>query len=299
VPTQPVPTQPAESTRPNEYAQEYLDRGADRIGLHVYPEPADPSGPVVVIWPAMGTPARYYRPLAANLRAHGLGVVVADLRGTGSSTPRASRRSHYGYAELAGDVGAVQQALKPRLDGRRSLLLGHSLGGQAALVHLALAEQAGERSTVDALVLVAVGLPYFRAYAPGTAAVVLPYTQAIAATAALFGVWPGWSFGGRQARGVMRDWGYTARHGRYPRMDGADVESALRSLTTRVLAVSVDNDRYTPPATTDHLVAKLAAAPVVRDHYTAAQAGAALDHFSWVRASAALAARIAEYAAPR
>jgi len=47
------------------------------------------------------------------------------------------------------------------------------------------------------------------------------------------------------------------------------------------------------------VAAKLAAAPVVRERYTAAQAGGPVDHFRWVRASAALAARIAEFAATR
>ncbi|GAB3957441.1 hypothetical protein GCM10027614_72920 [Micromonospora vulcania] len=72
-----------------EYAQEFVDVDGGRLGMQVYPEPAGPAGaPVVVIWPAMGVRARYYRPFAAALRSAGLAVVVADLRGTGASTPR-------------------------------------------------------------------------------------------------------------------------------------------------------------------------------------------------------------------
>jgi predicted alpha/beta hydrolase len=247
----------------------------------------------VVIWPAMGVPARYYRPFARELGAAGLAAVVADLRGTGSSTPPPSRRSRYGLADLVGDVEAVQAALTPRLEGRTVLLLGHSLGGQAAVLHLALADE----SMVSGLVLVAVGLPYFRAYPTRQGAAVLPYTQSIAAVAEVLGVWPGWGFGGRQARGVIRDWAYTARRGRYPRLDGSDPEAALRSLRTPVLAVSVEHDQYTPASTVDYLVAKLAAAPVIRERYTAAQAGGPLDHFGWVRAGRPLAARVAAFAA--
>jgi predicted alpha/beta hydrolase len=277
-----------------EYVQEYVDRGTDRIGLHVYPTPDDPAAPAVVVWPAMGVPARYYRPFARELTAAGLAVVVADLRGTGSSTPRPSRRSRYGMAELVADVGAVQEALKSRVDGRATLLVGHSLGGQAALLHLATAD-GSLHSTVDGLVLVAVGLPYFRAYPGRRAATVLPYTQSIVAATELFGVWPGWGFGGRQARGVIRDWGYTARHGRYPRLGGVDVEAALPALRTPVLAVSVAGDRFTPESTMDDLVGRLAGAPVTREHY--AVQDQPLDHFRWVRASGPLAARIAGFAA--
>ncbi|MEV1287876.1 alpha/beta fold hydrolase [Micromonospora sp. NPDC049679] len=277
-----------------EYLQEYVDRGSDQVGLQIYPEPEDVTdAPVVVICPAMGVPARYYRPFAAALRAAGLAVVVADLRGTGASTPAPSRLSGYGYAELVADVGAVLDAVKPQRDGRRTLLLGHSLGGQAAALHLALT---GDR-TVDGLVLVASGVPYWRAFPGPRGYGVLPYTQGIAATAALLRVWPGWGFGGRQARGVIRDWAYAARTGRFPAIDGVDAEAALATVLTPVFAVSVDDDQYTPPRTLDHLCAKLAAAPVRREHYTTAQAGAPTDHFTWVRASVPLAARIADFAA--
>ncbi|MBQ0897394.1 alpha/beta fold hydrolase [Micromonospora sp. U56] len=277
-----------------EYSQEFVDVDGARIGVQVYPEPDGPAGaPVVVLWPAMGVRARYYRPFAAALRDAGLAVVVADLRGTGASTPAPSRACRYGYAELAGDVGAVLDALKPRLDGRTRLLLGHSLGGQAALLHLAL----HGADAVDGLALLAVGVPYWRSYPGARRYGVLPYTQGIAATAATLGVWPGWGFGGRQARGVIRDWAHTARTGRFPVLDGVDAEAAVGRIGTPVLAVSVDDDQYTPHGTLDHLCAKLTAAPVTRDRYTTAEAGAPLDHFTWVRAGRPLAARVAAFAA--
>ncbi len=274
-----------------DYAIEYVDRGTDRLAVHVYPEPDLASGPAAVLLPAMGVPARYYRPFAAHLRAEGFGVAVADLRGTGDSTPPPRRRSRYGYPNLADDIGAVLDALGARFAGRTVLLVGHSLGGQVALLHLATAPAP---STVDGVVLVAVGLPYFRAY-PGRwrQARVLQLTQTVVATSAVLGVWPGWGFGGRQARGVIRDWGYSARHGRYP----GGLDAALASMRTPVLAVTVEHDTYAPAGTTDVLVAKLTAASVVRERYTAAQAGTPVDHFRWVRASAGLAPRIAGFAA--
>ncbi len=248
-----------------EYAQEYVDRGVDRIGLQVYPEPDAPDAPAVVIWPAMGVPARYYRPFAAELRSAGLAVFVADLRGTGASSPRPSRPC---------------------------LLLGHSLGGQTCLLHVALtggADAAG-------LVLVATVLPYWRTYPGASSYALLAYTQGIATVAALRGVWPGWGFGGRQARGVIRDWAYSARRGRYPSLAGTDPQPALAAMRNPVLAVSVDGDRYAPVPSLDHLCGMLAMAPVERVHYTTAEAGTPLDHFTWVRAGGPLARRVAEFA---
>lgn len=271
-----------------EYGQEYVARGADRVGVQVYPEPDDPGAPMVVVWPAMGVPARYYRPFAGQLRAAGLAVAVADLRGTGASTPAASRHSRDGYADLADDVGAVLDHLAPRLDGRRVILLGHSLGGQACALYLARTE----KPAADALALVAVGLPWFRSYPAARARGVLWMTQSINSVAAVLGVWPGWGFGGRQARGVISDWAYTARHGRFPR---AVAESGLSPVRLPVLAVSVEGDQYTPAATLDHLCAMMPAAAIHRVHLTTADLGAPVDHFTWARTSTPIAGLVADF----
>ncbi len=176
-------------------------------------------------------------------------------------------------------MGAVLDALKPRLDGRQRYLLGHSLGGQACALHLALHDGAD----VDGLILVAVGLPWYRSY-PGRRrfgrARLHPVDRRRPRPCC--GVWPGWGFGGRQARGVIRDWGYTARHGRFPRLDGVDVEAALATVRTPVLAISVDADQYTPRGHPGPpLRASSPRAPIERVHLHRA----ILDHFTWVRAS--------------
>ena len=59
-----------------------------------------------LLLPAMGTPARYYRPFAEACAAVGFHVFLPELPGTGSSTPRPSRAFDYGYRELV-DAWAV------------------------------------------------------------------------------------------------------------------------------------------------------------------------------------------------
>jgi predicted alpha/beta hydrolase len=274
-----------------DYAQSYLDRGSDRLGLHRYPVPADATA-LVVVWPAMGVPARYYRPLAQALTAEGLAVVVADLRGTGTSTPAPSTASRYGYSDLTDDIGAVLDHLRPEFEGRRIILLGHSLGGQACALHLARTGGAG----VDGLVLVAVGLPWFRSYPRPRRWGLLAFTQWIRAWSAIRGVWPGTGFGGRQARGVMRDWAYTARHGRFPRFDGMDMAIALAAVRTPILAISVEHDQFTPPSTLDHLCAMMPDAPLDRVHLSTEEFGQRIDHFTWVKAPSPIATRVAAMA---
>jgi predicted alpha/beta hydrolase len=247
------------------------------------------SGPAVaIVWPAMGTPARFYRRFAEELQAAGLTAVVADLRGTGESGPAPTRASRWAYGQLAADVGTVLAAVRRSYPGGKAILVGHSLGGQAALLHLAAAPGA----PVDGLVLVAVGLPYWRAYRRGGAAV-LAYTQGINAVSTVLRVWPGWTFGGRQARGVIGDWAASARTGRYR----LDVEAALPTVKTPVLAISFDGDRFTPHGTLDHLLAKVPAAPVTRERLRLPVVDGRPVHFAWVRESGPVAARIASFVA--
>jgi predicted alpha/beta hydrolase len=273
-----------------------VDRGSDRLGIQLHPAEA-PDAPLVVVFPAMGVPGGYYTRFARSLNEAGLGVAVADLRGTGASAPPPSRDSRYGYAELADDVAAVLDALAEHRAGRRTVLLGHSLGGQACVLHLAREAARGGGNGVDGLVLIAVGLPYWRTYPAPARFAVLAMTQVINAVSAALRVWPGWGFGGRQARGVIRDWAYTARHGAFAAHLGA--EPGLSQVDLPVLAISVDDDQYTPPATSDHLVSFLTAADVRREHLTSAEAGAPLDHFKWVKSGAALAPRIVGWLTPR
>jgi predicted alpha/beta hydrolase len=269
---------------------ETVARGSDTIALHVHPAPED-APTLAVLWPAMGVPARYYRKFAAELGAAGVATVVADLRGTGSSTPSPSRASRYGMADLTADIEAVLQHLKPRRAGRRTILIGHSLGGQACALHLA-SEPA---SDVAGLALLAVGLPYWRDYPGGRRLPVLVQTQTLGVASAALRVWPGWGFGGRQARGVIRDWAYTARKGRYPHLNGVDVEAGLGRVTVPVLAVDMAGDRFTPPGTVDRLLAKLPSAPVTRETY--APDGVTIDHFRWAKHGEPLAARVAAWSA--
>ncbi|MEV4534831.1 alpha/beta fold hydrolase [Asanoa sp. NPDC049518] len=254
--------------------------------MHHYPSPS-PTAPVALVLPAMGAAARFYRPLAESLVAAGFAVVVADLRGTGDSTPPPGRASRYGYADLADDVGAVLAELKA--DDHRVLLVGHSLGGQAGLLHLATTPDA----PVDGIALVAAAIPYWRSY-PRHGRVVWAYTQAIGAVATVLRFWPGWTFGGRQARGVMTDWARTARTGRFP---GAD--AAMADVTTPVLAISIDGDFYTPHEAVDHTAAKLRRAPVRRERVARIEAEGRPAHFAWVRAPEPVTTLIRDWFAAR
>lgn len=260
----------------------------DTLVLHSYPD--DGSAPMALILPAMGVPARYYRHVAAELHTAGFAALALDLRGNGASTPRPSRATRYGYAELVDDVAAVCAALAERRAGRPLLLIGHSLGGQIGLLHAA-----NDPAGIAGVVLVAAAIPYWRAYPGRRRFGILAMSQSIGAASAVLGVWPGWGFGGRQAGRVMTDWAGSARTGTYGSLPGAD--EALAKLCVPVLAISIEGDNLVPAPVVDNYTALLSAASVERAHISAADLGSgAADHFTWTRVSGPIVARITAFA---
>ncbi|MFB7452576.1 alpha/beta fold hydrolase [Streptomyces sp. NPDC056194] len=261
---------------------------------------AEPTAPVVVVLPAMGTAARHYTPLVRALHRRGATVVTTDLRGHGESTPVPARGVRFGYRELVEhDFGAVLDAVERAFPEAPRLLLGHSLGGQLGLVHCGLL-----RPRLAGVVLVASGSAWWRALGTGAdprpGARWLVRSLLCVAGAELLGYWPGhrFGFGGRESVGVMRDWARQMRTGRYgARGAAADYEEALRGVDLPVLAVDVEGDALAPPRAVDHLCAKLPSARVERWSYRSSDAGGRrLDHFRWIRHNAGLVERIAAWA---
>ncbi|MFC8132220.1 alpha/beta fold hydrolase [Streptomyces sp. NPDC057302] len=264
-------------------------------GGEASPRPA----PAVLILPAMGTPARYYRAFARQLHDQGLTALTVDLRGQGESTPRVTDADavDHGYRTIVEqDLVAVVEAIRAELGPQPPLyLLGHSLGGQLGLVHAALGIGPG----VDGVALVASGSVWFRAYGPLRGPLLLIGELFAAAASTLLGRWPGTKlgFGGNQPKGVIRDWSRQGRTGRYWSPGSPhDYEAALRTLALPVLAVCVEGDTWAPAPAVDHLVGKLPPARVTRVQYSAQEAGGPLDHFAWTRAGGALAKKVAAWA---
>ncbi|MFG3260522.1 alpha/beta fold hydrolase [Streptomyces sp. NPDC048172] len=261
------------------------------FGLRQDAGPEQP--PVVLVASAMGTPGRYYRRLVRELHGAGATAAVYDFRWQGD---RPRDPAPCGYAELVDDLRAALGAVREEFPGAPVVVLGHSLGGQLALLQAAEAA-GGEGPGPDAVALVASASVHHRAFglrAPG----LLAFGTFMAAFATVRGRWPGIGFGGVQPAGVIRDWAYQSRTGRYRlRPHGERVEERLRALRLPVLGVGVERDFFAPPRALDHLCAKVPGAEVERWRYTAELAGAErLDHFRWTRHSAALARYVTEWA---
>lgn len=247
--------------------------------LHVY-DPAMPARGAVVVLPALGLAARFYRPLAQALAAIGFFAVVLEPRGHGDSPWRPDRHCNYGFAEwIREDIpAAVNQA---RLHSDKPVVLGHSLGG-----HLAAMFAADRPEAVGGLVLSACGSPWRQAYALGTRLRVDFLRHFVIPLSGVMGYYPGdrVGFGGREARRLMQDWSALARTNRY-RAYGIDIDydAALRDFSAPVLVMRYADDPYAPLAAVAAVQQKLHAAPVSHIVLDEQQLGAAANHHRWVR----------------
>jgi 3-oxoadipate enol-lactonase len=88
-------------------------------------ESGDPSAAPVLLLHGSGSSARTWERFAARLTAAGRRAIAVDLRGHGTS----ARPGHYSLASLRDDVLGLLDALALR----DAVLVGHSVGGHAAL----------------------------------------------------------------------------------------------------------------------------------------------------------------------
>jgi pimeloyl-ACP methyl ester carboxylesterase len=128
-----------------------LDAGGAQVVLTRYSAPASGSGPPIVIFPELGFSHVPYEPLALALQKRGRDVFVLDWRGCGrSSNP--VRGAGGLEALLLGDAPAALDAALAATKAPRAQLIGHGLGGTAAV--LLAASERGAR--VSALALLSV-----------------------------------------------------------------------------------------------------------------------------------------------
>lgn len=243
--------------------------------------PADPVA--TVLWlPALGVAARHYLPLAQALAGRGVATFLHEWRGAGSSSLRAGRDCNWSYRELLElDISASADAVMRRHADIPTIIGGHSLGGQLAACRLALAP-----GSAGQLWLVGSGAPYWRAF-PRPHRFWLPLAyRFLPWLADRQGALPGrrLGFGGREARGVMRDWSRTALTGTYAaHAVDVDLEAAMASVQVQVRAVLFKRDWLAPPSSLHYLLSRLPRADAQTVSFDDGELGTRADHFQWMR----------------
>jgi predicted alpha/beta hydrolase len=249
----------------------------------------------------MGVAAGFYTPFVHRLeQAFAATVWTLELPGQGASPLRAASGDDFGYREVVETFipEAVQRAAAQH-PGRPLILVGHSLGGQLAL--LAAAEL---RHVVHGLVLIATGTAHWRTWPKASRWRAALAVHAIRLVASVLPWYPGehLGFGGNQPRRFMRDWSFNACRGGY-RLEGsarspAVLARALADIRLPVLALSLRDDPIAPPGALADLLANVPNADVTRDAFDGVISDAPWRrHFSWVRQPAGVDECVAKWLA--
>lgn len=255
----------------------------------------DEQAPIVLMFPAMGIKSTYYFKMAEHFNELGLHLVCADLRGNGPSHKKPSWINNFSYYEMLElDWPAAVAKIKELHPNNPLFLMGHSLGGQLSTCYTALHPEA-----VDGIILVASGSVFYRSFRKKWRTLI--GTQFLWLISFFLGYLPGkqLGFGGTEARGVLRDWAYNARTGRYRFKQDTKrlpLDGKLSQLKKPILAISFDGDKFAPHGAMQYLLDKCHLAKKTHIKTSALELKAdKLDHFNWVSMMDRLAPKISNW----
>lgn len=260
----------------------HLDQTSNTITRY-YPSSDSLGTAIVLILPAMGVRASYYKPLAEAFSQQGFMAVLVDWRGQGKSSVRASRKQDYGYEQYIKDLKDVVLTLEDDFPELPIYICGHSLGGQIASLYASRYPK-----TLSGIILIASALVHYTGWNN-----LQPWKIKLAGKlfypiSQLVGYFPGnvIGFGGREASTVMKDWCHNALTGKYELHGSSfDYESAFKDLAIPVLAFSLDGDTFAPQKAVANLCAKYGDQSKVEHRHITRELTdlKALNHFKWVK----------------
>ncbi len=241
-------------------------------------------GPVIILFSAMGTAASYYHPFAKALAEKGFTAIAADLRGLGHSSVRPGRKCDFGFNEMLElDYKGILEKAHLLFPGKKKFILGHSLGG--ILGSLYLSKYPGD---ADGIILTAACNIHYKGWSGFGKWRILLGTQFFNVASSILGYHAGnkLGFGGKGARGVIKDWSYTARTGKYSvKSSEHDFEKNLREINPKVLAISFSRDEFSPRKAVENLLAKFnPSSDITRKHLTdIGSTNKPYSHYNWVK----------------
>ncbi len=241
-----------------------------------------PNTPTLILYPAFGVKATYYKHFAQQLCEKGITVVTVDLRGHGLSSVRPDKENNYGFLAMINDLKALADYLKKENPTAKIFILGHSLGGQAA--SLAVAKYP---SSFAGLAMIGSPNVYYKGWSGFhyyrrklLVYVVLPLFGKVMA------LFPKLKIGGYYTtQKQAAEWGYTGKTGNYKIIgDELDCEIAMRKVPIPIMAIDIEDDLMAPKAAIKNLYQKFKSTSSLSTlTLTKATTDPKLSHINWPR----------------
>lgn len=235
----------------------------------------------LILLPALGVKARFYRHLAAALSAAGIATFLFEQRGHGESPYRPGRGQEFGYKEyLDVDLPAAIAFARSTAGDQPIYLAGHSLGGHMASI---IAGRMG--SELGGLIHLACGFPYAGFYPGKVGFGVRVLAWLVPGLTALLGYYPGekMGFGGREYRQLMMDWRQWALKGGYDFPGVSGLESAIASYEGPALSIAMEKDSYISSSALAYSRKCLSGASLETTLLGEKEQGTHLGHFDWAK----------------
>ncbi len=209
----------------------------------------------LVFLPALGVRASYYKGfIEETANKLGLRVLTVDWRGHGSSSLRPAKDVDFGYQQLLDDMDELLSWIEEQYPDQPISLGGHSLGGQLSCLFY------GRYSDrVKQLLIIASCSVYYKGWSGIGKLRVWMVGKVFYGIARLVGYFPGEQvgFGGREAKGVMKDWGHNATSGKYELAGSSfHYDDAMQQAQPKILAINYKPDTFAPFEATEYLINK-------------------------------------------
>ena len=257
-------------------------RDDSHVNINIFKNGKDvSSGPVFLVLPALGVRAGFYQPLVFSMVTKGWHVVTMDWRGTGTSSVQVSRKAGFGFHELLTiDLPGIVTEVKRLFPNSPAYLLGHSLGGQLALLYASLIEQ-----TFEGVVVLTGGSNYYKNLKLFYRTIRLFNYRLIQIVTMICGYFPGHrlGFAGKESKIMMKDWLQESLTGVYNVSNNdKDFERLLGLIEIPVFFITLFGDKYVTSKCAKKLSQKLSNAEITKIELDAADYNLPrFDHFNW------------------
>lgn len=242
-------------------------------------EPDGDARGVVLLVPAMATPARFYAAFAGWLADRGLRAVTFDYRGTESVA--AMKAEDADVDRWAADARAVLEAVADDAGELPVTWVGHSLGGQVIPFV--------DHARIARIVTVSAGNGYWRHNVGVTKWVAPAIWLAVSPVATrVAGYFPGRRLGlvGDLPTGVVRQWGRWCLHPDYLHRDHPDSAAIFAEVKAPIMSLSFTDDELLGASSIASLHERYINAEQVRQRYSPEQLdGRSTGHHGFFRVS--------------